>query len=459
MHLTELPVARPHEKELVKPSDANIVDNHIAGLATADFSAPTRTAGRWDPSDLIRRVLNALDMAIRTIGSLGDVNSANVTAASPSKNLFIDEKIVAETAMLLLCVQPISRLDQCIRKRFDAIAALLVPLARKTEVLAAICLEPGLAREHAVAHIILSRLGYPDRDVDRLLSESLGMGAEFGPERLPHRRLEQEWLARLWSVGDPPRRRDSRLLADSMLGRPTDALGPTRFDIYAFSHAVMYASDLGGRRITLPRPSTAIAASADAALAYSLDSNDCDLVAEVSLTWPMLHLTWSPAATFAFSILAGIEDNLGFLPGLPFDLAHYQTLTGDDRSRYSIVTSYHTSYIMGFLCATALGYGCAPPAAVPRARRSRGAGAAIMHFLKTDGPRSCWMEPFSLLAPRQQDSLAPWLLAILLRRARTAGNLSLIRDALEVAVAYELIDGPAPLQAAALLRRSQTINL
>src|SRR5262249_22772778 len=169
MHLTELPVGRPHEKELVKPSDANIVDNHIAGLATAginrsqidreysaDFSAPTRTAGRWDHSDLIRRVLNALDMAIRTIGSLGDVNSANVTAASPSKILFIDEKVVAETAMLLLCVQPISRLDRCIRKRFDAIAALLVPLARKTEVLASICLEPGLAREHAVAHIILS---------------------------------------------------------------------------------------------------------------------------------------------------------------------------------------------------------------------------------------------------------------------------------------------------------------
>jgi hypothetical protein len=409
---------------------------------------------------LVRRVLNALDIAIRTLGSLGD-ESANVEVATPTKRVgeFLDEKVVAETAMLLLCVEPIRKLDQRIRERFDVIAALLIPLARKTDVLAAICLEPGLAREHAVAHIILSRLGYPDPDVDRLLSESLSMGADFGPERQPHRMLEQEWLVRVWNVGEPSRQRDSRLVADSMLGRPMDALGPTRFDIYAFTHAVMYASDLGGRRIALPRPAGAVAASADAALAYSLDSNDFDLAAEVILTWPMLHLAWSPVATFAFGVLAKVEDNLGFLPGLPFDLTHYQALTGDDRSRYAITTSYHTSYIMGFLCATALGPGCAPPVAVPPARRSRGAGAAIGRLLKSDGTTPCWKEPFGVLAPRQQDSVAPLVLAALLRRARTAGELGLIREALEVALAHDLIDGPAPLQAAALLRRSQAMRL
>ena len=300
---------------------------------------------------------------------LWHADTANVGAADPTKGAeeFLEEKVVAETAMLLLCVEPIRSLDQRIQERFDAVVALLSPLARKTDVLAAICLDPGLAREHAVAHIILSRLGYPDRDVDRLLSESLSMGADFGPERQPHRLLEQEWLVRVWSVGEPPRQRGSRLVADSMLGRPLDALGPSRFDIYAFTHAVMYASDLGGRRIVLPRPSAAIAASADAALAYSLDSNDFDLAAEVILTWPMLHLAWSPVATFAFGILAGVEDSLGFLPGLPFDVTRYEALTGKDRSRYAITTSYHTSYIMGFLCATALGPRCAPPAAVPPA--------------------------------------------------------------------------------------------
>jgi hypothetical protein len=440
---------------------ANIARSNTATEYAVDGSVPARSAPRWDPSDLVRRVINALDIATRSIECLANVDSAKVKAAAPTKGAdeFLEQKVVAETAMLLLCIEPIRSLDQRIRDQFDAVAALLVPLARNTEILAAICLDPGRASEHAVAHIILSRMGYPDPDVDRLLSESLSMGADFGPERFPHRRLEQEWLVRVRSVGEPPRRRDSRLIAESMLGRQMDALGSNRFDIYAFTHAVMYASDLGGRRIALPRPSAVIAASAGAALAFSLDTNDFDLAAEVLLTWPMLHLAWSPVATFAFGILAGVEDNLGFLPGLPFNEQHYQTLKGNERSRYTIVTSYHTSYIMGFLCATALGPGCAPPATVPTTRRSRGAGAAILRLFRTDGGLSCWRETFCALSPRHQDSVAPLALTILLRRAKTTGDLCLIREALEVALAHDLIDGPAPLQAAALLRRSQAMKL
>lgn len=238
-----------------------------------------------------------------------------------------------------------------------------------------------------------------------------------------------------------------------------DALGSARLDIYAFTHAVMYASDLGGRRITLPRRSAAIAADADAALAYSLDSNDFDLAAEVLLTWPMLGLAWRPAAIFAFRVLASVEDSIGFLPGLTFDRSRYQALSGDERSRFVLATSYHPAYIMGFLCAVALRHGRCPPAAVPPARRSRGAGAAILRLVNTDGPKPCWREPFCALAPRQQDSVAPLVLATVLRRARTAGNLALVREALEVALAHDLIDGPAPTQAAALLRRGQALNL
>ena len=369
------------------------------------------------------------------------------------------EKAIAETAMLLLCVEPIRSLDERVGEQVDLIAALLVPHARNEDVLGAICLDPGQARDHAFAHAVLSRLGCPDRDVDYLLAQSLAMGADFGPERLPHRRLEQEWLARVWRVGEAPRHRDSRLLTNSMLGRPMDALGSTRLDIYAFTHAVMYASDLGERRIVLPRALPAIAADATAALAFSLDSNDFDLAAEVIMTWPMLGLTWSPAAIFGFRILADVEDELGFLPGSTFDYARYQTLTGDERSRFALMTSYHTAYVMGFLCAVALRHGCAPPAAVPRARRSRGAGAAILALFSTDDRTSCWVKPFSALAPRQQDSVAPLVLAALLRRARTKGDLGLVREALEVALAHDLIDGPAPKQAAALLRRSQALKL
>jgi len=361
--------------------------------------------------------------------------------------------------MLLLCVEPIRSLDQRIREQVDLVAALLVPLARHEDVLGGICLDPGLARDHAIAHAVLSRLGYPDRDVDNLLSESLAMGADFGPERLPHRRLEQQWFARVWRVGERTKHPDSRFITDSMLGRPMDALGATRLDIYAFTHAVMYASDLGRRRIVLPRPARAIAADADVALAFSLDSNDFDLAAEVMLTWPMLGLAWSPASIFAFQLLADVEDDIGFLPGLAFDLDRYQALTDEKRSRFALVTSYHTAYAMGFLCAAALRHGCAPPVTVPPARRSRGAGAALLPLINTNGPAACWRKPFSALSPGQQDSIAPLVLAVLLRRARTKGDLRLIRELLEIALAHDLTDGPGPKQAAALLRRSKALTL
>lgn len=422
---------------------------------------PATSAGRWDQSDLVRRVINALDVANRTVRTLIEADSVNVGGATAKKgaDVLMRDKVIAETAMLLLCAEPICSLDDRIREKLGVIAALLVPYARHEDVRGAICLDPGRARDHAVAHALLSRLGYPDPDVDHLLSESLALGADFGPERLPHRQLEQEWLARVWSVGEPLKHRDSQILANSMLGRPLDALGASRFDIYAFTHAMMYVSDLGRRRIALPRPSAAIGADAVAALAFSLDSNDFDLTAEVLMTWPMLALTWSPPAIFAFRLLASVEDDLGFLPGIKFDFARYQALKGDDRSRYALMTSYHTAYVMGFLCSVALRHSCAPHAVVPSARRSPGGGAAILRFVKADGPKPCWTEPFAALAPHQQDSVAPLVLATLLRRARAEGSLGLVRELLKVALAHDLIDGPAPRQAAALLRRSQALKL
>jgi hypothetical protein len=275
---------------------------------------------RWFEQDLAQRVVDALDMAGQVVRTLVCCH----TASSATNDSLLSPKIVAETAMLLLCVAPIRYVNERISGLLDEIASSLIPYARSHHVLASICMEPGLAQDHAVAHILLSRLGYPDAAVDRLLAQALAMGADFGPERVHHRRLEREWLAGMWSVGETQSRRNrsrkfSRLLAESMLGRPLDALGSSRLDLYAFTHAVMYASDLGRRQVVLPRRSFDIANDAIPALAFSLDGDDYDLMAEVLLTWPMLRLAWGQCATFAFHLLAHVQDALGFLPGLGFD--------------------------------------------------------------------------------------------------------------------------------------------
>jgi hypothetical protein len=413
---------------------------------------------RWDHADLVRRVVDVLDLALRMVRSVAEPSSPRLAATPDLAVGLLREKVVSETAMLLLCVEPRCGLDARIRERFETIGALLAPLARHDDVVAAIRLDPARARDHAIGHIILSHLGYPDPGFDALLERTPAMSTNLGSERLPHRVLEQAWLARLCDIVESPTRRTSALVADSMLGRPMDTLGSTRDDVSAFTQAVRYASDFGRRQIVAPRSHAAIVADADAALAYSLDANDFDLTAEVLLTWPMLGLAWSPAATFAFSILANLQDSLGFLPGLVWGETRYLPPTAADRSRSALTTSCHSTYVMGFLCAAALAPGCEPPAAVRPARHGRGATAALLALIGGEGLESCWVAPLGALPPDQQDSVAPLLLGIVLRRAGTRGNVKLLRAALQVALAFDLIDGPAPSQAAALLRRTQAIG-
>lgn len=424
-------------------------------MSAVTASAPARVLPTWSRCDLIRRVGDVLEAAHRMVGSIDESLrlAAPAVAHAAGVAALLREKVVAETAMLLLCVDPLREADERTGRLCDSLARLLIPHARHRDVLAAICLDPGMARDQSIAHAILSRLGHTDAGVDALLAESLAMGPDFGPERLPHRRLEQTWLTRVWSGTGTPDGDDSRLVADSMLGRPMDALGSTRLDLYAFTHAVMYASDLGRRPLQGARPTAAIGRDADDALGFALDSNDFDLTAEVLMTWPMLGLSWSPAATFAFGVLAGVEDGLGFLPGVAFDAARYQALSGQERSRFALTTSYHSTYVMGMLCAAALTCDCPPPATVSRESRSCGAAAALLSLVAAEDPEPCWREPLRALASDQQDSLAALLLTMILRRARTQGNVRLVRDALEVALAADLIDGPAPMQAVALLRR------
>jgi hypothetical protein len=114
---------------------------------------------------------------------------------------------------------------------------------------------------------------------------------------------------------------------------------------------------------------------------------------------------------------------------------------------------------MGLLCSVALSQEWTPPAVVPVARRWRGAGEALLRLTRTEDERSCWWQPLRALASGQQDSLAPLLLTLILRQARFEGDLRLVREALEIALVYDLVDGPAPSQAAALLRRSKTLRL
>jgi GNAT superfamily N-acetyltransferase len=220
----------------------------------------------------------------------------------------------------------------------------------------------------------------------------------------------------------------------------------------------MYATDLGTRRVALPRTPAALCADAEAALAFGLETDDLDLTAELCMTWPMLGRRWSPAAAFAFGILAREEDDRGFLPGIGFDPGRYDGLPAAERRDEVLATSYHATYVMGFLCAIALTNGVIPPAAVRPGHRSRGAGRILLDRIDTTNAQRAWLDAARALAPTGQDAIAPLILAATLRRARERGDMGLLRDALGVAVDHDLVRGPGTVQAAALLRRAVTLD-
>lgn len=405
----------------------------------------------WSAADLVRRLCRTLELAERTVRLLAA--DGYTDPDDPSKSVR-GEKVVGETGLLLLAAAPSASTRVELRERLESVARLLMPYARGERVRARICLEPSLALEHALGHVCLSRLGFPDTDLDRLLSGSLQAESASSRERPPHRELEQEWLMRIWNPPSQYRRVDPRLPARSALGRPIDLLSFHKDDAYAFTHSLMYLTDLGARRVRLPRSRSTIAAEADAACASSLDEPDYDLCGEVLLTWPYLRRRWSASAIVGFAVLASVEDRVGFLPGPAISLEHLEKLRGEERSRYAITSSYHTAYVMGLLCAAALREGCSPPVAPLGHSLHRGATTALMPLIGTSNPEPDWRQHLEALSSNEQDSAAPFLLNICLRRAALKRDLGIVRSALLTGEKHGLLDAPVPRQAAELLRRS-----
>src|SRR4029077_7493765 len=136
-----------------------------------------------------------------------------------------------------------------------------------------VALHPALCIDFAVPHVLLSKLGYRDREVDDFLRSCLCSLARNGHERPPFASLEHMWVESLWTGVAPGRAWHVDLL-NSVLNRPIDILGGLREDAYAFTHLLMYCSDFGFRSSRLPRGRSVILSEASSLLAKCLDDED-----------------------------------------------------------------------------------------------------------------------------------------------------------------------------------------
>ncbi|SDP35526.1 hypothetical protein SAMN04515671_3855 [Nakamurella panacisegetis] len=357
--------------------------------------------------------------------------------------------VQADAAMLLRGSAIAAAAHPLIGEASRRLTAQLVD-AQDESLLTALCLDPGRALDHAVVHIQLRAAGHADPIRDRLLLDALAEGLD-GPERLPHRTLELQWLRDVMRGNQSALDLSREVLARSTFGRPLDVLNAQADDLAAFSHVVLYLSDLGRRHGVLPRSSRDIARDADAGLAVAMDQGRDDLAAELLWTWPMLGIPWSATAVFCFNLLAQKQDRLGFLPGPDYSAAAHQALPSDEQLDYMVSTSYHPTLALGLACAAALADDRAPASAVPGRRASGGVVPELVQLLP---PRDAeWEAAFRAIDRPRQEALAPFVLAAGLRRARERTDLVVLRDLLEAALRLDETQTPAVAQAAGLLRR------
>jgi hypothetical protein len=326
---------------------------------------------------------------------------------------------------------------------YDAVA----PLARPESLGAALCREPALALETAFAHLQLSALGDRDSGVDVLLELALTEPG-CGPEPYVVAAVHREWLRGLRSEG-PDLIQLASLLERSSLGRPVDVLRCTTQDVYDLTHAVMHGTDLGAWEVRSPRPDDELLGDLDALLGIALDADNLDLSAELLWCWPMLRLARTPAARFAFAVLAHAHHQHGFLPGPGFDPSTYAALPDLDRDAYVLRTSYHATLVFGMLCAATLTAGDSHD--LPDVPGRPGPLLELVH----EGPARTWQ----CVAPTADgiDGLGRMLLAIALRRASDRTDLAAVRGLLELALELDLADGQAVRQSVSLLRRGTAL--
>jgi len=424
----------------------------------------------WKIEDLSRRLCRILAIAKKAVQQLAP---AGYTDVEEPENSVRSEKVVSETAIFLLAASKVTRSPDVLA-RVNEIAISLIPHERSAKTMLAIAVEPTLALDYALAHLCLNNLGYRDERLNVLLRQSIGSQAAMGRERLPHRMLEQQWITELLNADETSQNTianhnsathlencaSSAVSVKTVLDEPMDLLHGSREDIYAFTHALMYATRFGTAPEQLPRPKNVILLEAEAALARCLDDCDYDLAGELLLAWPLTDGTWSPTAIFAFRVLAQIEDEAGFLPTPNTRTKRADVLQGKDRTLYLLATAYHTAYVMGLLCAATAQTNKAPPKKISIRDARPGASRLILEMIDADtqyaSGNSHWRNVLRNMKPVEQDALADFLLNIAIRRKIVTREFEDVTKLLKHGEIFGLTDAPAASQAAELLDRLAT---
>ena len=381
-------------------------------------------------------IRSALRVARLLLDEVLDVRFSNV---QPDEYQKLASKASGELGMLLRLARRALSDEEDLAMIYK-LARDLAPLARAPHVYRSLLLRPSRAPMYAMAHFCLVELGVPDEKLDRLARHALRSSVCTANERVPYRMLDAAWTRHL-AFGTTEL--DHPAIPLSPLGAGVDLLESSTEDAYAFTHALIYATDFG--RIPLPKNLIRhnLLGIAEALVVKALDEDDLDLLAEVLMAPAILRLGWTPTLSFGWEVLERVWNEFGFVPG-PGIPPPAGNETKTQEVRRVLGTVYHTTFAAGLCCATLIACKAAPPEVeytLP--------GAIEV----PPGKGAVWKVNWNRCSREMQESLGFLSLAFSLRRAVDAVDLVRIRELLVLAARLGVMEHPLFTQALELLER------
>jgi len=388
--------------------------------------------------DLLRDYIrSALNMARLLLDEVLDIRFSQ---EKPDEYRELVGKASGELAMLLRLAKRVLPHEDDI-EAIRSLAHDLAPLARNPQVYRALLLRPSRAPMYTMAHFCLAELGVPDEKLDRVARLALRSSVCAANERVPYRMLDAAWTRHLaFGIGEL----DHPAVPLSPMGAGVDLLEASTDDAYAFTHALLYATDFG--LIPLPPqslPPHTLLGIAEALAVKALDEDDLDLLAEVLMAPAILRIGWTPTLTFAWGVLARVWQEWGFVPGpgLPSPTSNE---TRTQAVRRVLGTIYHTTFVAGMCCAMLIACAAVPP------DLESGQPGGIE---APPGKAAAWKVNWDENTQQVQESLHFLSLAFTLRRAIEAVDFVGVRGVLRLAARHDLIGHPLFIQALELLER------
>ncbi len=264
----------------------------------------------------------------------------------------LEDKIVSESTLLLMLADRVTDPPTDLSELISKLRTTLSCLIRSERNRIIIMRNPQAAPILGTGHSFLTCMGDRDTEWDVLISKALNQGFDETKEKYPYRLLDRIWINRLMRT--PHQVSEREILRFSIIQSRAHPFYMTSNDAYAYTHTPMYLSDFGQQSVESLLEIDHVIPIVNTALAWQILVEDFDLLGEFLIDYVLLNRPWTPHAKLAWSVIAAVWDELGFLPGPSFDGNVYVKLDPEKKSAYAFKEMYHTNLVAGMLCAVLL---------------------------------------------------------------------------------------------------------